>query len=141
MEAATAWLKIVHFATLLVWAGSLFYLPALMAAHARTADTPAFMRLRHMTRFTFLAVASPAAILAIISGSLLIVVADVHGGWLVLKLAVVALMAAFHTFCGSIVAEMREPPVRRSPAALAWLVGVPALLVPATFYLVLGKPL
>lgn len=141
MEAATAWLKIVHFATLLVWTGSLFYLPALLAAHPRTAAGPAFVRLRLMTRFTYLAIASPAAILAIVSGSLLIVVADVHGGWLVVKLAAVALMTAYHVLCGALLAAMREPPVRRSPAALAWLVMVPALLVPATFYLVLGKPL
>lgn len=141
MEAATAWLKAAHFATLLVWAGSLFYLPALLAAHPRTAAGPPFVRLRHMARFTYLAVASPAAILAIISGSLLVVVADAHGGWLVLKLAVVALMAAFHILCGHLVAAMREHPVSHGPAALASLVVIPALLVPATFYLVLGKPL
>lgn len=141
MEEATAWLKIVHFATLLVWAGSLFYLPALLAAHPRTQSGPGFVRLRRMSRATYLAIASPAAILAIVSGSLLIVVAGVHGGWLVAKLAVVALMTAFHTICGHLLAAMRVPPVKRSPAALASLVTVPAILVPATFYLVLGKPL
>jgi protoporphyrinogen IX oxidase len=141
MEAATAWLKVVHFVTLLTWAGSLFYLPALLAAHPRTVAGPDFVRLRLMTRFTYLVVASPAAILAIISGSLLIVVAGVHGGWLVLKLAAVALMAAFHIACGYLVAAFRSHPVNHSAAALASLVVVPALLVPIVFYLVLGKPL
>ena len=140
MQAAIAWLMALHIAALAVWSAALFYLPGLLAAHPRR-EGDAFARLRWMSRLAYLGIASPAAILAIVSGSLLIVAADSHGGWLVLKLAVVALMVLFHIYCGSLVAEMRQHPVRRSAAALASLVLIPALLVPATLYLVLAKPL
>lgn len=141
MEAATAWLMAIHIASLAVWSAGLLYLPGLLAAHPRTDGRDSFLRLRWMSRLTYLGIASPAAILAVISGSLLIVALGSHGGWLVLKLAAVALMTTFHVFCGYLVAEMRERPVRHSAAALASLSMIPALLVPATLYLVLAKPL
>lgn len=140
MEAATVWLKIIHISALLFWSATLFYLPGLLAAHPRADDVTAFYRIRTITRVTYLAIASPSAIIAVISGSALIYVAGVHGGWLVLKLIAVAMMVAFHVYIGSVVAEMRVPPVRRASAALLSLIIIPAALVPAVFYLVLAKP-
>jgi putative membrane protein len=140
MDAATAWLKALHIAAMLVWSAALFYLPSLLAEHATTTKQTAFYRLRAMTRIVFIAIASPAAIIAIISGSALIVVAAAHGGWLALKLTAVALMVMFHVYCGSLVAAFRLFPVKRNPTLLHALVIVPTVLVPVVFYLVLAKP-
>ncbi len=140
MDLATAWLKAIHIAAMLVWSAALVYLPSLLAAHPATSDKTAFYRLRATIRIVYIGIASPAAIIAIISGSALIPVALAHGGWLALKLTVVALMAVFHVYCGSLVAAFRYFPVRRSPVLLHTLVVVPAILIPLVFYLVLGKP-
>jgi protoporphyrinogen IX oxidase len=105
-----------------------------------TTKQTAFYRLRAMTRIVFIGIASPAAIIAIISGSALVVVAAAHGGWLALKLTAVALMVMFHVYCGSLVAAFRLFPVKRNPTLLHALVIVPTVLVPVVFYLVLAKP-
>lgn len=140
MDAATAWLKAVHIIALLAWSATLFYLPSLLAAHPGITERTRFYRLRAMTRTVYIGIASPAAIVSIVSGSALIVVANAHGGWLALKLTAVALMVAYHIYCGALVAAFRERPVERRPAALHALIVVPAVLVPVVFYLVLGKP-
>ena len=140
MDAATAWLKAIHISTMLVWSAALFYLPSLLAAHPTTTKRTAFYRLRAMIRLAYIGIASPAAIIAIISGSALIVVATAHGGWLALKLTAVAAMVIFHVYCGSLIAAFRHFPVKRSAAYLQALIIVPAILVPIVFYLVLGKP-
>ena len=140
MDAAIAWLKALHIASMLFWSASLFYLPGLLAAHPRTKAPADFHRLRLITRMAFIGIASPAAIIAIISGSALIYVAAAHGGWLALKLTAVALMAVFHVYCGTLVARFRYHPARPRPAFLYALTGVPVVLVAIVFYLVLGKP-
>ena len=140
MDAATAWLKGIHIATMLVWCAGLFYLPSLFAAHARAADEQGFHRLRAMTQFSYIAVASPAAILAVISGSALIYLTGQHGGWLALKLTVVGLMVAFHVYCGRVLADLRVRPVERRAGSMSALVIVPTILVPLVLWLVMGKP-
>lgn len=136
-----AWLKALHITTLLIWCAGLFYLPGLFAAHPRCADASAFRQLRIMTRFTYIVVASPAAVMAILSGTALIYVADVREGWLMLKLAVVSLMVAFHVYCGQLVAKLHRTPAPHPPAAYLTLLIFPSLLIPTVFWLVLGKPL
>jgi putative membrane protein len=140
MDAGTAWLKAIHIGAFLVWSATLFYLPSLLAAYSTASDQDAFLRLRAMTRTVYIGIASTAAVVAIMSGSALIVVAAAYGGWLALKLTAVAAMVAFHVVCGSLVAQFRRPPACRQPLLLHSLVIVPAVLVPTIFYLVLGKP-
>lgn len=141
MAAVVIWLKVVHISALVFWMAALLYLPALLAAHPGTHERRSFHRLRGKTRVLYLGIASPAAILAIVSGSALIEAAGAHGGWLVLKLAAVALMVTFHVYLGSLLTVLRERPVERRPWALASLAGVPAVLITAVLYLVIAKPI
>lgn len=136
-----AWLKALHIATLLVWCAGLFYLPALFAAHPRTPAGPELRRLRAMTRFTFVAVASPAAVLAILSGTALVQVAQAEGAWMALKLGAVSLMVFFHLYCGRVLGLLGQAPTGRPAGAHLALLLPPSLLVPAVLWLVLGKPL
>ena len=140
METATIWLKVAHISAILVWSATLFYLPGLFAAHQRRTGE-AFRRLRLMTRFTYLAVASPAAVIAIVSGTALIYVAQAHGGWLVLKLTAVALMMMAHIACGKLVDLLSDGRTTWPMMAQWGLLAPPALLVPIILFLVLGKPL
>jgi len=135
-----AWLKALHIVTLLVWCAGLFYLPGLFAAHPRTPIGPEFRRLRAITRFTFVVIASPAAVLAILSGTALVYATGVEGAWMVLKLGAVTLMVLFHLYCGRVLGLLGHSPASRSPAAHLALLLPPALLIPAVLWLVLGKP-
>ncbi len=141
IDAGIAWLKIIHIAGLSIWVAALFYLPSLLASHAEKEKLREFHRHRAITRITYLGVASPAAIVTIVSGSALIYFADAHGGWLVLKIGLVSLMTLFHVFCGSLLVRMRRQEEAGRPMLMASLVSAPAILVPGVLYLVLAKPI
>jgi protoporphyrinogen IX oxidase len=140
MNGWVAWLKIAHVMALSVWVAGLFYLPALFAAHWGRQTQRDFHRLRAITRIVYLGISSPAAIIAVLTGSGLIYLADAHGGWLVVKLGLVSLMVVFHIYCGSLLVQMRDRKASRRPAAMIALLLIPTILVPAVLYVVLVKP-
>ncbi|MGD9946594.1 MAG: CopD family protein, partial [Burkholderiaceae bacterium] len=104
------WLMAAHIAALTLWCAGLFFLPALLAAHAGVADPPAFHRLRTMSRFTYIAIASPAAVLAILTGTALVAFSDLLGDWLITKLTLVGAMSAFHVYCGRLLTLLGRHP-------------------------------
>lgn len=140
MDAVTTWLKVAHIVTLALWAGGLFALPILLALQPDEPERAAYLRLRAMSRFAYTTLISPAAILAIITGSTLIPLADVDGSWLALKLTGVAGMALFHALCGHLLSELRFEPDAHRPALLQALIVVPLVLVPGVLWVILARP-
>ena len=141
MAALIPWLKTVHIAALIVWSACLFALPALYAGFPDLRDPRGMLRHRAMARFTFIAIASPAAVIAIIAGTLLIHPTGSYAGWLVLKLGVVAMMVFFHVVCGRIVVMLHDHPRAWAARTHRWLLAVPLILIPTVLFLVLAKPL
>lgn len=133
-------LKLLHFAALLAWCGSLLYLPALIAAGTRHGE-PAFYRDHaYILRRVFTLVSSPAALLAIASGTVLFLGAASLGPWLIVKLTLVALLVVCHALCGVLILKIErraEGRIRRLCAAVG---GLAILLVGATLWMVLAKP-
>ena len=140
MDAVMAWLKGAHILTLALWAGGLFALLVLLALQPNAGVGDAYQRMRSMSRFAYVALISPAAILAIISGSALLALADIQGSWLPLKLTGVAGMALFHVFCGHLLSELRFEPEAYRPALLQALIVVPLVLVPGVLWIILSRP-
>jgi putative membrane protein len=136
-----AWLLFLHVATLAIWSAALFYLPVVFNMN-RGLQRAAAVRLRVMTRLAFIALASPAAVLAIVTGSALVYVTDATGSWLAAKLLLVSLMAAFHVYCGrtlTILGHEGTDKKRRRRTGL-WMLGIPMLLISGVLWLVLAKP-
>jgi len=140
IETAIIWLKVLHVGGLAVWSGLMFYMPALFAAHVRPMDTPEFHRLRTISRLTYVGVASPAAVVTIISGTALVAVTRVEDAWLVLKLGVVFLLLIFHIYCGTVLSRLAARPTQRTRRGLLSLMIVPGLLLPVVLVLALDKP-
>ena len=135
-----AWLKGLHVTFLLIWCAGLFYMPGLFSSYAKARTVRERHQLRIVTRFSFIAVASPAAVLAIITGSVLVYSTSIQGIWLPAKLLVVALMVFFHLYCGRRVVQLENGQhMKRRHFHLA-LVCVPGVLVPTVLWLVLAKP-
>jgi putative membrane protein len=141
IETAVIWLKVLHVGGLVVWAGLLFYMPALFAAHIRPMDTPEFHRLRTISRLTYVGIASPAAVVTIISGTALVVVTRVEDAWLVLKLGIVFLLLIYHIYCGTVLSRLAVRPTPRKRGTLLGLMIVPGLLLPVVLVLALDKPI
>lgn len=135
-----AWLKSLHIVFFLIWSAGLIYMPALFAAYASASGKKERRRMRIVSRFTFIAVASPAAILAIGTGTWLVYATAIQGTWLPAKLLAVTFMGMFHVYCGRRVVEMeKDHLVFRRNFQIA-LVIVPFVLVSTVLWLVLAKP-
>ena len=125
--------KLIHISSIVIWSAGLLYLPGLFARHPGVADQDqAFKRLRHQTRLVYVGLMSPAAVIAISSGTVLVFLAPALGGWMVLKLIAVAAMMLLHTYLGRLMGLLYELPALRRPAshlALLLPIGVVILTV------------
>ncbi len=134
------WLKLLHISTLILWCGALLYLPGAIAASTTRATDPLPRPHGHMARGMFTTVATPAALLAIASGTAIFVFYGPFAVWLVAKLAVVSLLVLCHAACGMLIMKVerdRHASVRGRCAALGAL---SVLLVLGIAWLVLRKP-
>ncbi|MCW3147888.1 CopD family protein [Stutzerimonas stutzeri] len=133
-------LKLLHFAALLCWCGSLLYLPALIAAGTRPNDRLFYRDHAHLTRLVFTLISTPAALLAIGSGTALFLRDGTLAGWLIVKLTAVTAMALCHALCGVLVLRIERQP-ERSVTRQCLVMGVLIpLLIALTLWLVLAKP-
>jgi protoporphyrinogen IX oxidase len=132
--------KLIHISAIALWSAGLLYLPGLFAEHARADGDEAFRRLRLRTRMVYVALMSPAAVVAIASGTVLVFLAASLGGWLVLKLWAVAAMVMLHVYFGGITAALHAQPQMRKPATHMLLLVPASLLIVVVVYLVTGKP-
>lgn len=140
-------LKTLHIAALVVWCASLLTLPLLLALHrtvrAQTslhAMQEAYTRFRRLTHLTYTAIATPAAVIAIAAGTVLIFAAQVLDVWLLAKLALVAGMVLGHAWLGHLLVQSYEKDMHwRMPwPVLSLLLTVPCML--GVLWLVLSKP-
>lgn len=137
----TAWAMAAHIITLGIWSAALLTLAALYAVPPPADDRAHVHRHTLMCRYVFVMLGSPAAVVAIISGSALVVLRGADGSWLLLKLAVVALLALYHAYCGHLLHIQDKRPLAASSAWRApILVTIPIVLIGVILFLVLAKP-
>lgn len=103
-----AWTKSVHIIALMVWCAGLLVLPALYAKRAQLRGEP-LHELHRFARSVFIHVASPAAFLAVIAGSLLIFLRDMFTVWMALKLLAVGALVVVHVRQGYVILRLFEP--------------------------------
>ncbi|MCH4563801.1 CopD family protein [Halomonas sp. EGI 63088] len=136
------WIKFLHIVALVSWCGALLYLPALLMVSARSASGPPPFASSSppMPRFVYNGLATPAALLAIVSGTLLFLVHGLAGSWLVLKLLAVTGMVMAHGACGWLVLRLEQGQPRgvAGGAVAAGVLAATAMLAVVT--LVLAKP-
>ncbi|TBU71570.1 hypothetical protein DNK06_23720 [Pseudomonas daroniae] len=133
-------LKLLHFTALIAWCGALLYLPALIAASCRSAQTAERPGHPELNRTIFNLVATPAAIVAIGSGTALFLRDGTFGIWLVFKLSAVAVMVICHALCGLLILQCERHPRPILSVACAALGGITLGMIAATLWLVLAKP-
>ena len=110
-------LKLLHFMALICWCGALLYLPVMIAAGTRSSDELFYRDHAHLARTVFNLLATPAALLAIGSGTMLFLREAIFDPWLILKLTTVAGMVLCHALCGLLILRIEratEPVLRLS---------------------------
>lgn len=138
------WLKALHIAALSIWGGGLLALPGIMAREYRSVagdagNLGALWRHR-VSRFAYDLIVSPAAVVAIGSGTALIFVTMPLEGWLFLKLAAVGGLVVVHMWVGRIIDQFEAPEQPPTPLISTVLSTLAILFICLILWLVLQKP-
>ena len=135
--------KALHIVFVISWFAGLFYLPRLFVYHAQCApdDRVGIERFKVMERKLFRGIMTPSAILAITFGLLLWLHWGITGGWLHVKVALVAALVIFHVYLGTLVRDFANDRNRHGHVFYRWLNEIPALpILVAVVFLVVLKP-
>lgn len=133
------WLKSFHIIFVVSWFAGLFYLPRIFVNHAMAAEPAEIARLKLMERKLYRFV-TPIGALAVVSGLWLSFGYGFSGGWLHVKTALVALLVAYHLYCGHLVKLFAQDRNTRNHVFYRWFNEAPVLLLAAIVILVTVKP-
>jgi len=135
--------KSLHIVFMVTWFAGLFYLPRLFVYHAQCTpdDRVGIERFKVMERKLYRGIMTPAAVLTIAFGLWLWLGYGITGGWLHAKVALVALLLAFHFYLGKLVADFAADRNGHGHVFYRWLNEIPALpILIAVVLLVVLKP-
>jgi protoporphyrinogen IX oxidase len=135
-------LKALHIVFMVTWLAGLFYLPRLFVYHAMAGDQVSRDRFKVMERKLFWGIATPGGVLTVATGAALwLGWFQPTPLWLALKMALVALLLAYHAWCGKLMLDFRHERNARSPLWLRWFNEFPVLVLAGAVFLVVFKPL
>jgi protoporphyrinogen IX oxidase len=135
--------KSLHIIFMVTWFAGLFYLPRLFVYHSLAApdDRIGIERFKTMERKLYHGIMTPGATLTIAFGLWLWLGYGISGDWLYAKLALVALLIAFHIYLGLLMRDFAHDRNRHGHVFYRWLNEIPALpILVAVVFLVVMKP-
>lgn len=141
------WVLVLHVSALLLWCAALLSLPVLAAATLQRGAEPSLGRgpLVSLERFVFTHLATPAALVAIMAGTLVFLINRTVDGWLIAKLTLVTALVICHTLTGLLV--LRIEGARQGEHTERWLPWwgrlqsvMTLVLIAVIIWLVLAKP-
>lgn len=135
-------IKFLHIAALAIWCAGVIALPLLLAKHDADDEQMDYARLRMLTHRAYTFIVTPAAVITIAAGTVLIFMRQVFTPWMFAKLVGVGALVLLHAWIGHITLIVGErqgayaPPRLWGPAALfGAFIAIAAILI-----LVLAKP-
>ena len=134
------WIKALHIIFMVTWFAALFYLPRLFVYHAMSDDAVSIERFKIMERKLFFGIMTPGALFTIVFGTWLWLDYGFSGGWLHAKLALVAVLVAYHGYCGKLLVDFKHDRNRHGHVFYRWLNEFPVILLFAVVILVVVKP-
>ena len=136
------WVKALHLVFMVTWFAGLFYLPRLFVYHAMADVRPSIERFKVMERKLFWGITTPGAVLTIGFGLWLWLgwFRGAFTGWFHAKLALVALLVAYHLWCWRLLKAFAAERNTQSHVWFRWFNEFPVLVLTATVLLVVFKP-
>ncbi len=138
------WLKAWHLIGMVTWFAGLFYLPRLYVYHAMSDDQPSIDRFKIMERKLFFGITTPGGIFTLVFGFWMLhdYAWTAFGShlWLHIKLALIALLVAYHIYCGKLLFDFKHDRNTRSHVWYRWFNELPVLLLIAIVLLAVLKP-
>ena len=136
----TIFLKFVHLAAIAIWSGGLLVLPFLFWQRRTFTAGQELDRLHRITRMVYVELTSPAAFIAIASGTALIFLQTTFTEWFTIKMVLVGLMAMLHVVAGLVMHRLFAPNGRFGRLSFVALASGYAVLITAIVWVVLAKP-
>jgi protoporphyrinogen IX oxidase len=139
------WVKSLHIVFMVTWFAGLFYLPRLFVYHAMAEDTVSRERFKVMERKLYWGIMTPGGVLTLVFGAWLWLGwfrggAGGNAGWLHAKIALGALLAAYHLWCGMLLRDFAAGRNTKSHAWFRWFNEVPVVVLFAAVLVVVLKP-
>lgn len=132
--------KFLHIMAISVWSAVLVSLPGLYVQRAHIVKDNDLYRLQKIVRFSYVRVLSPAAFVAIATGTGLIFLQNPFSAWFSMKLALVGIMVVIHVMTGLVIIRLFKDgevyPVWRFVSVTI----ASSAVVGAIFFLVLARP-
>lgn len=144
---AYLWFKSLHIVGVVVWFAGLFYLVRLFIYHREAEELDPPLRQAFQDQYGLMErrlaniITTPGMVVAVAMaiGLLSVQPGWLREGWLHAKLAVVALLVAYHAFCYRLMGQLRQGTCGWSPKQLRALNELPTLLLVAAVLLVVFK--
>lgn len=134
------WLKFAHIMGIMIWSAGLVCLPGLYVQRANVASGPSLHQLQRLVRFLYVAAISPAAFVAIGTGTALIFLRETWAPWFGAKLFFVGLMALIHILTGLVIIRLFDDGQIYPVWRFLFFTAVTVAIVAAILFLVLAKP-
>jgi putative membrane protein len=135
------WLLLLHISAVVCWCGSLLYLPSLITGTACRQTDIEQERQQAVTFMVYRLISTPAALIAIATGTALFLTGGITGLWLALKLTLVAALVLCHVLSGALMLFTQKMPGKTVIFSCLSLRIAGVFLIPAIVWLVLTKPL
>jgi putative membrane protein len=137
------WVRAFHIIFMVTWFAGLFYLPRLFVYHAMSEDATSIERFKVMERKLFYGITTPGGLMTIVFG-LWLLIANwsyyAQAGWMHAKLALVAILVAYHVYLGRLLIDFKHDRNRRGHVFYRWLNEFPVLILVAVIILVEIQP-
>ena len=138
------WLKAWHLIGMVTWFAGLFYLPRLFVYHAMSDDQPSIERFKIMERKLYFGITTPGAVFTLVFGLWMLYdyawLAFGEHLWLHAKIGLIALLVAYHVYCGKLLADFKHDRNRRSQVWYRWFNEIPVLMLIGIVLLAVLKP-
>lgn len=138
------WLKAFHIIFMVTWFAGLFYLPRLFVYHAMANDEISKERFKIMERKLYFGIMTPGAILTILFGCWMIVLAPktyLPMLWVHIKLGLVLLLIFYHIYLGKLVFKFKNNLNTHSHVFYRWVNEVPTVFLFVIVLLAVLKPM
>lgn len=143
VSAYYLWLKAFHIIAIVTWFAAIFYLPRLFVYHASSDDPISQARFKIMERKLYRGIMTPSMIVVVVLGVALLTINPNYyfsAAWMHAKLTLVAVLIAYHFYCGHLLVIFRDDNNQRSHVFYRWFNEIPVLLLIAIVILVVVKP-
>lgn len=135
-----ALVKFIHFMAISIWVSGLISLPSLYVQRARVHNDDDRFRLQKIVRFSYVKILSPAAFIAVASGTTLIFLQSTYLSWFSAKLVLVAGLVLIHVLTGLVIIRLFDEGEVYPPWRFVTVTALSIIISVGIVYLALAKP-